>query len=368
MKPHCPYQASADACSCLDSLISMLCWMCPAACYSLGCTASAMMARKAGIWPPSSGESRWAVSQSHVLIDSRAAPFEPPPYRGLSVLLCPSHPLDEPEADKARSESVDRPGEPNQMPIDVKASSGREPRERSETMSTSSESYVSSRTGTTDATSLSVADFDPCKLSTSAPLKTHSVSESKPAALAAAEEDTPSDVQMHPLESKRVTAQAVADGLADAHHPLPCEQPKEITQSDESSSSSNDESADEEDEHRPTSLLLNALHVQDIFDLPTLGDRTPDGAPRFQPARLPNQINLRNLNIQQIKYATISDIVLYAKNGVGNGVLAIAEEIAQAQEQLWQQRMRDFYSLAGRNKDEVNEPVRYGVWVLVGEF
>lgn len=254
------------------------------------------------------------------------------------------------------------------MPIDVKGSAGREPRERSETMSTSSESYISSRTGTTEATSLSVADFDPCKLSTSAPLKTHSASESKPPALAAEEEETPSDVQMHPLESKRVTAQAVADGLADAHHPLPCEQPKDLAQSDESSSSSSDESAeDDDDEHRPTSLLLNALHVQDIFDLPTLGERTPDGTPRFRPARLPNQINLRNLNIQQIKYATISDIVLYAKHGVGNGVLAVAEEIAQAQEQLWQQRMRDFYSLAGRSKDEVNEPVRYGVWVLVGE-
>jgi dual specificity MAP kinase phosphatase len=82
---------------------------------------------------------------------------------------------------------------------------------------------------------------------------------------------------------------------------------------------------EEEEEPRPSCVLLNALHVQDIFELPKLNSKYLE-QPRFRTAKLPPQINLRNLNIQQIKYATVSDIILYAKSGVGNGVIHVAEQ------------------------------------------
>ncbi|KAK4688792.1 hypothetical protein P7C73_g1321, partial [Tremellales sp. Uapishka_1] len=271
-----------------------------------------------------------------------APPFEPPPYRGLCILRAPTHPLDGTPAQSS----------PNSTDCAAPASLKLSPlRERSETVSSSSESYHS--TGTTEGTSPSLMSETP-----------------------------ETDVAMHPLESKRVSSEAKERGLDSPHHPLPCLPP--------SPESDSEDEAEEEDE-RPSSILLNALHVQDIFDLPKFDqaakNQEPNRIPRFKNARLPNQINLRNLHIQQIKYATVSDIILYAKGGVGNGVLEIAQlwvplflsvgwklmttatRIAQAQEDLWQQRMSEFYHYVQREKGEgLNQPVRYGVWVLVEPF
>jgi len=218
---------------------------------------------------------------------SHAPPFEPPPYRGLCVLLSPPHPLDNaPERPPSKRTDTDRTTQlPEFTPSD------REPRERSETMSTSSESYHSS--GTTEGTSPSIADF-------SSKLSSNNT------------EEPEMDVQMHPCESKRVSSKAKEEGLNGDHLPLPDEP---LVDSD--SDSDSDES---DEEARPSCILLNALHVQDIFDI------AKKGPARFRPAKLPQQINLRNLNIQQIKYATISDVVLYTKPGVGNGVLDLAEK------------------------------------------
>lgn len=123
---------------------------------------------------------------------------------------------------------------------------------------------------------------------------------------------------MHPCESKRVSSQAAAQGLDEEHHPMPCEtdQPNQLSDSSNSS-------VDSDDDPRQSCVLLNALFAQDIFELPRHG---VNEKARFRPAKLPAQINLRNLNIQQIKYATISDLVIYAKHGLGEGVLRIAEQ------------------------------------------
>lgn len=159
-------------------------------------------------------------------------------------------------------------------------------------MSTSSESYHSS--GTTEGTSPSVADFNSPKLPL---LKTY---------------EPEVDVQMHPCESKRVTSKPAEEGFDTPHDPLPSEPPVVDTDSD------SDSVEESEDEARPSCILLNALHVHDVFDVPKKGPA------RFRQPKLPQQINLRNLNIQQIKYTTISDVILYSKYGVGNGVLEIA--------------------------------------------
>jgi dual specificity MAP kinase phosphatase len=132
---------------------------------------------------------------------------------------------------------------------------------------------------------------------------------------------------MHPCESKRVTAKAHEEGKDKINHPLPCE-----TAGDEGAepptppqrSPAETDAGEDEMDAVPKCLLMNALHILDIFDLPGMGSRIVK-SPRFRPARLPNQINLRNLNIQQIKYTTISDVVLYAKAGVVDGVLRVAE-------------------------------------------
>lgn len=221
-------------------------------------------------------------------------------------------------------------------------------------MSTSSESYQSS--GTTELTSLSVTDSWKNDESLPSPptpmsplIKTPpppsplppiaSVHQDSPSHEKSLSEETEQDVQMHPCESKRVSLPAMEKGLDQVNHPLPCAQPDqpdsstEMAQSEkdtESTGSSNSsDSLDLEDEtSKPSCLLLNALHVQDIFDMPAFstGVNPQDRVQaRFKPARLPHQINLRNLNIQQIKYSTISDIILYARNGLGNGVLQVAE-------------------------------------------
>jgi dual specificity MAP kinase phosphatase len=197
-------------------------------------------------------------------------------------------------------------------------------------MSTSSESYRSS--GTTEGTSPSVADF-------LSPVSPGSLKLTPETELPPPSPTLGVDVQMHPCESKRMSPTAQAKELDEsAVDPAKHEhedEDEDMIQGDPTwatekipkawdDSEDSDEEEDEE-EPRPSCVLLNALHVQDIFELPKLNSKYLE-QPRFRTAKLPPQINLRNLNIQQIKYATVSDIILYAKSGVGNGVIHVAEQ------------------------------------------
>ncbi|OCF45047.1 hypothetical protein I317_01098 [Kwoniella heveanensis CBS 569] len=288
-----------------------------------------------------------------------APPFEPPPYRGLCLLFCPPHPLDEPRhphrPKMPRADTDQTTQQPSyEMPP---------PRERSETMSTSSESYHSS--GTTEATSPSIAGYSPLSSPGMDKLMPELETEEPHN-----EETEDVDVAMHPCDSKRVSPVAIASGLDEPHHPMPCAETSKIgSPIEEEVDSSDDSSEVDSEDQRPTCILYNALHVTDVFDLPKHGDTLK--SPRFRQAKLPHQINLRNLNIQQIKYGTVSDIILYSKTGVGNGILEVAEQIARAQDELWQIRMDEFYRHVGgsRPKGEgSSEPVKYGVWVVVEPF
>jgi dual specificity MAP kinase phosphatase len=185
------------------------------------------------------------------------------------------------------------------------------------------------------------------------------------------------DVQMHPTESKRMSPAAAefqdSKGAKDDHKTwVPLFGGPPVYADDDSESLpelTSDSSESLEEEQAPNCILLNALHVQDIFDLPGTS-RHYIGEPRFRPARLPGAINLRNLNIQQIKYPSISDIILYAKGGVSDGLLRVAEMVAQAQEDMYQFRMDDYYRHVedGTAAEGVSRPVKYGVWCIVGEF
>jgi dual specificity MAP kinase phosphatase len=230
-----------------------------------------------------------------------------------------------------------------------------EARKRSDTLSTTSESYHSCETG--GYTLPTKDDLPP-------------TSES-------GENEGEADVQMHPCESKRLSPSA-----ADSQDTRPATDnnktwiplfggPPVYAEDDTESlpDLTSDSSESLEDEQGPSCILLNALHIQDIFDLPGTS-RHYMGEPRFRPARLPGAINLRNLNIQQIKYPSISDIVLYAKGGVSDGLLKVAEMVARAQQDLYNFRMDEYYSLVqdGCNKEGVDRPVKYGVWCIVGEL
>lgn len=258
-------------------------------------------------WRPSLGELQYKRADSR-----KAPPFEPPAYRGLTVLLAPVKAVASdrsghrrPEADKVSLPSAlpppntpsTKPSSLPDSPTPTRTSPVSDPvhlpqmasRDRSQTFSsstTSGESYDSNVTATTAPTSVSSQDEDD-KLG----LEVHT---EEPEV-----EDT-TDVIMHPCESKRAAEDIEMD------------------------SDSDDMSM--EDDDRPSCILLNALHVQDIFTLPQATQhREIKARPAFREAKLPQQINLRNLHIQQIKYATISDVIIYCKGGVGDGVLDVAE-------------------------------------------
>jgi dual specificity MAP kinase phosphatase len=228
-----------------------------------------------------------------------------------------------------------------------------EPRQRSDTMSTA-ESYYSCDAG--DHTSQSTSVFPPTP--------------------ATRQGEGDSDVQMHPTFAKRLSPAAAESqdvkGAKDDHKTwVPLFGGPPVYADDDLESLpelTSDSSESLEDEEAPNCILLNALHVQDIFDLPGTS-RHYIGEPRFRPPRLPGAINLRNLNIQQIKYPSISDIILYAKGGVSDGLLKVAEMVAQAQEDMYQFRMDDYYRHVedGSAQEGVSRPVKYGVWCIVGK-
>lgn len=166
---------------------------------------------------------------------------------------------------------------------------------------------------------------------------------------------TEGDVHMHPCEPMRLS------GII-----------KEQDTVEESTTPQSSASSSDAEEMGPSCLFANALHAQDIFQFPPFSTApyVSKGEAQFRRPRLPHHINLRNLNIQQIKYSTISDIILYAKGGAGSGVLQIAEMIAESQEAMYQSRMKEYYihqKQEGKGEG-ASEPVRYGVWVLLEPF
>lgn len=279
-------------------------------------------------------------------------PFEPPPYRGLSLVLAPPHPQDKaaPTASPAMPiNSLKASQEPGLAPVEDEDGKA--------------ESYNSSNAGISSSPTTTAESLGPVtppaterKLSDAAAI----VSDLD---LNDRGEPSTSEVAMHPCQSKSPTAPQV--------------QLDDSSDSDSSSYIS-------EDDPGPSCILMNAIHCQDVFELPMFPSqpgrrpsytRTPANEKdrirgRFRPARLPNQINLRNLHIQQIKYCTVSDIILYTRHGVTPGALDIAESIAEAQADLYKQRMEEFYAhVQGRESGEgLDRPVKYGVWVLVEPF
>jgi dual specificity MAP kinase phosphatase len=317
------------------------------------------MGKRESTWPVSLGKHPTLAG----LTDRYAPPFQPPPYRGLSILYVGQQMINKlEEKPKRRSPLSDAlqpltSSEPS-VTVDYAPAFDRpEPRERSDTMSTA-DSYYSCDTG--NPISLLDWAFGP----NPATLK------NKP------KNKRDADVKMHPTESKRLSPAAADDqeskGAKDEHKTwVPLFGGPPVYADDDSESlpeltSDSSESLDEE--QAPNCILLNALHVQDIFDLPGTS-RHYIGEPRFRPPRLPGAINLRNLNIQQIKYPSISDIILYAKGGVSDGLLKVAEMVAQAQGDMYQFRMDDYYRHVedGSAAEGVGRPVKYGVWCIVGE-
>nr|ODN98597.1 hypothetical protein L204_02561 [Cryptococcus depauperatus CBS 7855] len=290
-----------------------------------------------------------------------APPFEPPRYRGLCLLFCPPYYLE--TQPKLEVNVEDLPTYAMSTPYGIPSRKG------SGSESASSESYLS--TGTTVATSPSLGNSLPSPKEAS--LQSLSTCESDPE-FKDSYKSAEVDVAMHPCNSKHLSPKAVVQGLDAEHHPLPCGNATvaatKINIQPDSLADPSSCDVTESDGENPSCIFFNALHVRDVFDLPTRYDPI-DEPPRFKPAKLPDQINLRNLNIQQIKYATVSDIVLYSKAGVGPGILHVAQQIAQAQEDLYKQRTDEFYKHVRdvRGPGEgLGEPIQYGVWVLVEPF
>lgn len=294
-------------------------------------------------------------------------PFEPPPYRGLCLLFCPPHPLDKQHLrTRPQRDDTDLTTVPTSAPYKIPSR-----KDSSESESTSSESHNSS--GATELTSPSLGNSLPSPSLSS--LKPLPESDTQPTD-SSKNGGSGTEVAMHPCYSKRISPIAVAKGLDEDNHPLPCSsmlnaaaEPQNPSLSSAISSSGSDIDEAVGLHQNPSCILFNALHVHDIFDLSATGDGT-EKRPSFRAARLPDQINLRNLNIQQIKYATVSDIVLYSKAGLSQGLLHVAEQIAQAQEDLYCQRLQEIYHVKHTRGDGegLSEPIRYGVWVVLESF
>lgn len=309
-----------------------------------------------------------------------APPFEPPPYRGLTVVLAPPHPLDKPQRLATSPVTATSPlaqEHETQLPLGARPPSpnGLDLPPPHDSGSNSSGSYTSGSTAITSPTT-TAESLSPTTPPATTQKLVGAVAVNEVGLGSEGSSDGEHDVQMHPTADKRV---GVAQSPRSENTALPQIVPDHGSDSD----SDSDDSYISDDDPGPSCILMNAVHAQDVFELPMYPPpgRRPsygraangsDGRPygRFRVPRLPNQINLRNLNIQQVKYATISDIVVYTRNGVGPGVLEVAEAIAVAQEELFRQRVEEFYQhVSGRGSGEgIDRPVKYGVWVLVEPF
>ncbi|ORX36396.1 hypothetical protein BD324DRAFT_651636 [Kockovaella imperatae] len=299
-------------------------------------------------------------------------PFEPPRYRGLSVLFASGRVLQKCTPEKSpsppRKSDVSLPSgsRPSALSSSVPttaseiSSQSAHSRGRSETTSTSTESYASS-SGTTEATSPSIGDIK--ELASSAP--NGSSSNWMPIT-----EEPTHDVEMHPCEPKRsLSVAAEKDKEQSSSLPRDDITPAVIVESGSEADGASFEEVDSWGQDVPNSLLLNSLFVDEIFE--GIGE-TSNGEllpPRFCSPNLPRNINLRNLNIQPIKYATISDLVLYARNGCSEALLNLAERVAAAQDNLYHERMEEYYQHVDKGQGEgINRPVKYGVWIVNEPF
>ena len=236
----------------------------------------------------------------------------------------------------------------------------------------STDSYMSSG-GTTDATSPSIAGSykdsglpSPASLAPSKSVQ--QILSEEPEAEAGA-----ADVEMHPCEPKRASSTDAADHSRQQSTSLPREDsmptPAVTVQrpaSEGDGSLADDEESEEEWANGANSILLNTISVEEVFG----GiDPKSNETTNFLYPRLPRNINLRNLNIQPIKYTTISDIVLYAKKGTSDALLTVAEQIAKAQDNLYNARLEEYYRHVDEGEGEgLNRPIRYGVWVILEPF
>ncbi|CAG8448545.1 14285_t:CDS:2 [Cetraspora pellucida] len=81
------------------------------------------------------------------------------------------------------------------------------------------------------------------------------------------------------------------------------------------------------------SQLVGSVMPTDILDYGDLEDLDEDYSARsFLKIMDTEGINLRNFKIQVVKYATISDIIIYGENGLNENVLNIAKQMAWAQQ------------------------------------
>ncbi|KAJ9102948.1 hypothetical protein QFC19_004504 [Naganishia cerealis] len=95
------------------------------------------------------------------------------------------------------------------------------------------------------------------------------------------------------------------------------------------------------------SMLINAIKTEDILDLDV---SAAQGV--FKKPDLGGEVSLRNLRIQEIKYASIADLLIYSENGLSNEnvqdlrdpLIRTAFSIARAQAKLYQERLASFYS------------------------
>ncbi|KAJ9125148.1 hypothetical protein QFC22_000102 [Naganishia vaughanmartiniae] len=95
------------------------------------------------------------------------------------------------------------------------------------------------------------------------------------------------------------------------------------------------------------SMLVNAIKTDDILDIDV------DAAQGvFKKPDLGGEVSLRNLRIQEIKYGSVADLLLYSEEGISadsaqdlrDSLIRTAFSIARAQARLYQERLVSFYS------------------------
>lgn len=100
----------------------------------------------------------------------------------------------------------------------------------------------------------------------------------------------------------------------------------------------------------PSSILVSSYSPATILT-------TRDPATFKFPIKLSPTVNLRGFNLQAVKYASISDIVIYGKNGVDENVVDLARRVGEAMEAVRRERRAK-----GQGREE-----RYNIYIVEGE-
>lgn len=152
-----------------------------------------------------------------------------------------------------------------------------------------------------------------------------------------------------------------------------------ITEDMELDSDSDESSTEEPPAYN--SMLANSLLAQHVLNLSVdqldQEDDCMEGIPAasFKPAGLSMEVSLRNLKIQEIKYATISHLVLYDRYGLpddddkwSNSHLAkIAYQTREAMDKVEHQRRLTFCGHVGHQTCTC-APIRYTLFVIRESF